>query len=57
MMKEDTFIFLHKYICCEPSSEPSRQDGPNEGLQHTFLLIDKKLPLNYPLISTYNYNS
>ena len=31
------FFFLIETICCDPSSEPSRQDGSDEGLPHTFL--------------------
>ena len=34
---------------CDPSLEPSHQDGSNEGSQHMFLLRNKKkLSLNYP---------
>ena len=29
-------------ICYNPSLEPSRRDGSNEGSQHMFLLTDKK---------------
>ena len=31
-----SFLFLIKTICCCPSSEPSRQDGSDEGSQHMF---------------------
>ena len=34
--------FLHKNIFCDPSLEPSRRDGSNEGSQHMFLLRNKK---------------
>ena len=30
------FLFLHRNICCDPSLEPSRLDGSNEGLQRKF---------------------
>ena len=30
------FLFLMETICCDPSSEPSRRDGSDEGLQHMF---------------------
>ena len=31
------FLFLIETICCDPSSEPSRQDGSDEGSQHMVL--------------------
>ena len=31
------FCLLFINICCDPSLEPSRQDGSNEGSQHMFL--------------------
>ena len=31
------FLSLHKNICCDPSLEPSRRDGSNEGSQNMFL--------------------
>ena len=36
---------LHKTICCDPSSEPSRRDGSDEGSQYTVSMRRKK---NYP---------
>ena len=39
------FIFLIKTICCDPSSEPSFQDGSDEGSQYMFLCRTNK---NYP---------
>ena len=30
------FLFLIETICCEPSSEPSRREGPDEGSHHMF---------------------
>ena len=43
------FLFLIKTICCDPSSEPPRQDGSDEGSQHMFLCrINKKFPLLSP---------
>ena len=38
---------MHKTICCDPSSEPSRRDGPDERSQHIVLRRNKE---NYPLI-------
>ena len=39
------FLFLIEIIYCDPSSEPSRRDGSDEGLQHMFLWRINK---NYP---------
>ena len=43
------FLFLHENICCDPSLEPSRRDGSNDGSQNTFYgeiwLIIPKLSL------------
>ena len=36
------FLFLIETICCDPSSEPSHQDGSNEGSQYTVLCRIKK---------------
>ena len=36
------FLILHKNIHCDPSLEPSCQDGSNEGSQHMFSLRNKK---------------
>ena len=30
------FLFLNINICCDPSLEPSRGDGSNDGLQNLF---------------------
>ena len=30
------FLFLNGNISCDPSLEPSRQDGSNDGSQRTF---------------------
>ena len=35
-------IFLHKSKFCDPSVEPSHQDGSNEGSQHMFSLRNKR---------------
>ena len=38
-------LFLFETICCDPSSEPSREDGSDEGSQHMVLYrINKKHP-------------
>ena len=39
------FLFLIKIICCDPSSEPSDQDGSDEGSQCMFLC---RINENYP---------
>ena len=31
------FLFLDENICCDPSSEPSRRDGSNDGLKYVFM--------------------
>ena len=31
------FLFLNEKICCDPSLEPSRRDGSNNGSQNTFV--------------------
>ena len=31
------FLFLIETIRCDPSSEPSRQDGSDEGSKHVFM--------------------
>ena len=36
------YLIFHKNLCCDPSLEPSRQDGSIEWSQHTFLLRNKK---------------
>ena len=33
---------LHKNICCNPSSEPSHQDGSDEGSHHMVSMRNKK---------------
>ena len=33
---------LYKTICCDPSSEPSRRDGSDEGSQHMVSMRNKK---------------
>ena len=38
---------LHRKIYCDPSSEPSQQDGSDEGSQHILSIRNKK---NYPSI-------
>ena len=32
------FLFLNENVCCDPSLEPCRQDGSNDGSQNVFLL-------------------
>ena len=42
------FLFLIETACCDPSSEPSGQDGSDEELQHMFYA---ELTLYYPYLS------
>ena len=50
MIIRDSFCsFWLKTLCCYPSSEPSRQDGSDEGSQHTVSFRNKK---NYPELSS-----
>ena len=39
------FLFLNENICCDPSLEPSQQDGSNDGSQYMFLWKNMD---NYP---------
>ena len=34
-------LFFYENTCCDPSLEPSRQDGSNEGSQHVSLRYKK----------------
>ena len=48
------FLFLNENICCDPSLEPSQQDGSNDGLQNMF--CGKNLdnyPKSIPVIPSY----
>ena len=48
------FLFFIETICCDPSSEPSYQDGLDKGSQHMFLSrTDINDPLLSPSISSY----
>ena len=40
-------LILNKNICCDLSSEPSQQDGSDEGSQHIVSVRNKN---NYPSI-------
>ena len=31
------FLFLHANICCDPSLEPSQQEGSNDGYKTCFM--------------------
>ena len=45
LIEGQVFLFLIETISCDPSSEPSRQDGSDVGSQHTFLCrSNKKYP-------------
>ena len=47
MIIRDNFCYFCIKTCCDPSSEPSQQDGSDEGSQHMVLMRNKK---NYPQI-------
>ena len=47
MIIRDNSVNSVKNMCCDPSSEPSHQDGSDEGSQHMVLMRKKKI---YPLI-------
>ena len=43
MIIRDYFLLiLHKNICCDPSSEPSRREGSEEGSQYMVWMRNKK---------------
>ena len=45
------FLFLTEIICCDPSYEPSRRDGSDEGSQHMFLCrINKFIPKYHQML-------
>ena len=46
-------LILHKIICCDPSSDPSRRDGSHEGSQHMVSIRNKKNNfIKYSLLPT-----
>ena len=47
MIIKQFLLILDKNICCDPSSEPSHQDGSDEGSQLMVSMINQK---NYPSI-------
>ena len=47
IIRDNICLFWIKNICCDPSSEPSRRDGSDEGSQHMISVRNKK---NYPSI-------
>ena len=42
IIRDNILLILHKNIGCDPSSEPSRRDGSDEGSQHMVLMRNKK---------------
>ena len=45
IIRNNFLLFLHKNICCDPSSESSGQDGrdgSDEGSHHTVSMRNKK---------------
>ena len=43
MLIRDNFsLILHKNVCCDLSSEPSRRDGSDEWSQHMVSMRNKK---------------
>ena len=52
MITEDIFVNSSQNICSDPSSEPSRQDGSNEGSQHMVSMRNtEKDIIKYSLLS------
>ena len=49
MIIKDNFVALHRNICCDPSSEPSQQDGSDEGSQH---IVSMRYKNKYPQLSS-----
>ena len=47
IIRDNFFNSAKKKICCDPSSEPSQQDGSDEGSQH-MLSMRNKTTCNYP---------
>ena len=51
---QNIFLFLKENIYCDPSLEPSRRDGSNDGSQNMFLCrIMAKYPLITPVTPSY----
>ena len=49
MIIRDIFLLiLHKNICCDCSSEPSCQDGSDEGSHY---MVSRRNKKNYPKLS------
>ena len=41
------FLFSNENICCDPSLEPSRRDGSDNGSHHIFMKRPGKISLNF----------
>ena len=37
IIQDNFFLFFNENICCDPSLEPSRRDGSNDGSRNIFL--------------------
>ena len=48
---------MHKSICCDPLSEPSRRDGSDEGSQHKVSILNKEnyhsITIEYSFLSSW----
>ena len=47
ILQEYFFLFLNENTSCDPSLEPSRRDGSNDGSQNVFMEKYGLLSLNY----------
>ena len=47
IIRDNFCQFCTKNLCCDPSSDPSRQDSSDEGSQHMVSIRNKK---NYPSV-------
>ena len=54
IIQRQFFLFLNETICCDPSLEPSPQDGSNDGSQSMFLWKNMD---NYPKLIRYPFLS
>ena len=55
IIRDNFLLILHKNVCCDPSTEPSRRDGSDEASQHMVSMRNKKnypsIIIKYPLLS------
>ena len=51
IIRDNFLLILQKTLCCDPSSDPSREDGLDEGSQHMLSMRNKKNIIKYSLLS------